>query len=195
MLKESYVLKENIQQQDELKDEEALIRNSQADPEAFRPLYEKYFKRIFLFVHHRVGDKSLTADITSQVFLKALLNINKFSFRGLPFSAWLFRIALNECNDFFRKNKRYRLVTMEEEMVEHLYEELTSETRLEDLRQQLPSILQKLSVSELQIIELRFFEQRPFKEVGEILGISETYAKVRVYRILEKMKKLFLKRR
>ena len=195
MLKESFVHKENIQQKDELKDEEAFILKSQADPEAFRPLYEKYFKRIFLFVHHRVGDKSLTADITSQVFLKALLNINKFSFRGLPFSAWLFRIALNECNDFFRKNSRYRHVTMEEEMVEHLYEELTSETRLEDLRQQLPSILQKLSVDELQIIELRFFEQRPFKEVGDILGISETYAKVRVYRILEKMKKLFLKSR
>ena len=195
MLKESYVLRENIQHKDELKEDEGLILKSQADPEAFRPLYEKYFKRIFLFVHHRVGDKALTADITSQVFLKALLNINKFSFRGLPFSAWLFRIALNECNDFFRKNKRYRLVTMEDEMVEHLYEELTSETRLEDLRQRLPTILQKLSVSELQIIELRFFEQRPFKEVGQILGISETYAKVRVYRILEKMKKLFLKSR
>lgn len=195
MLKESFVLKENIRHKDELKDEESLILKSQADSEAFRPLYEKYFKRIFLFVHHRVGDKSLTADITSQVFLKALLNINKFSFRGLPFSSWLFRIALNECNDFFRKNKRYRLVTMEEGMVDHLYEELTAETRLEDLRQQLPSILQKLSVHELQIIELRFFEQRPFKEVGDILGISETYAKVRVYRILEKMKKLFLKSR
>jgi RNA polymerase sigma-70 factor (ECF subfamily) len=195
MLKESFVLKEDIEHKQELRDEEILIRKSQADPEAFRPLYEKYFKRIFLFVHHRVGDRALTADITSQVFLKALLNINKFSFRGLPFSAWLFRIALNECNDFFRKNKRYRLVTMEEEMVDHLYEELTSETRLEDLRQQLPLILQKLSVNELQIIELRFFEQRPFKEVGDILGISETYAKVRVYRILEKMKKLFLKPR
>lgn len=195
MLKESFVLKENIQPKGELADEEALIRKSQADPEAFRPLYEKYFKRIFLFVHHRVGDKAITADITSQAFLKALLNINKYSFRGLPFSAWLFRIALNECNDFFRKNKRYRLVTMEEEMVDHLYIELTSETRLEDLREQLPSILQKLSIKELQIIELRFFEQRPFKEVGDILGISETYAKVRVYRILEKMKKLFLKPR
>ena len=195
MLKESFALKGNIEHKLELGEEEVLIRKSQADPEAFRALYEKYFKRIFLFVHHRVGDKALTADITSQAFLKALVNIHKFSFRGLPFSAWLFRIALNECNDFFRKNKRYRLVTMEEEMVEHLYEELTSETRLEDLRQQLPSILQKLSVKELQIIELRFFEQRPFKEVGDILGISETYAKVRVYRILEKMKKLFLKPR
>ena len=195
MLKELFVTKENIQQKNDLAEDETLIVKSQADSEAFRPLYEKYFKRIFLFVHHRVGDKALTADITSQVFLKALLNINKFSFRGLPFSAWLFRIALNECNDFFRKNKRYRLVTMEEGMVDHLYEELTSDTRLEDLRQQLPSILQKLSENELQIIELRFFEQRPFKEVGDILGISETYAKVRVYRTLEKMKKLFLKPR
>ena len=187
------MIKENIQRKDQTQDEESVILKSQADPEAFRPLYEKYFKRIFLFVHHRVGEKAITADITSQVFLKALLNIKKFSFRGLPFSAWLFRIALNECNDFFRKNKRYRLVTMEEGMVDYLYEELTTEARLDDLRQRLPMILQRLSINELQIIELRFFEQRPFKEVADILGITETYAKVKVYRILEKMKKLFLK--
>ncbi|MBA4055185.1 MAG: RNA polymerase [Marivirga sp.] len=189
-----FVLKENIQRKDEAQDEESLILKSQADPEAFKPLYEKYFKRIFLFIHHRIGEKALSADITSQVFLKALLNLNKFSFRGLPFSAWLFRIALNECNDFFRKSKRHRLVTMEEGMVDHLYEELTAETRLEDLRQRLPFILEKLDADELQIIELRFFEQRPFKEVADILGITETYAKVKVYRILDKMKKLFLKK-
>ena len=194
-VKKIIVLKENVQNKDQIEDEESIILKSQADPEAFRPLYEKYFKRIFLFVHHRVGEKALTADITSQVFLKSLVNINKFSFRGLPFSAWLFRIALNECNDFFRKNKRHRLVTMEEGMVDHLYDELTAETRLEDLRQRLPEILQRLSVNELQIIELRFFEQRPFKEVADILGITETYAKVKVYRILDKMKKLFLKQR
>lgn len=188
------MLREDIQRKEEAQDEKSLILKSQADPEAFRPLYEKYFKRIFLFVHHRIGEKSLTADITSQVFLKALLNLHKYSFRGLPFSAWLFRIALNECNDFFRKNKRHRLVTMEEEMVDHLYEELTAETKLEDLRQRLPSILEKLEVEELQLIELRFFEQRPFKEVADITGITETYAKVKVYRILDKMKKLFLKK-
>lgn len=187
------MLQKDIQHLDDTKEEESVILKSQADPEAFRPLYEKYFKRIFLFVHHRIGEKALSADITSQVFLKALLNINKFTLRGLPFSAWLFRIAINECHDFFRKHKRYRLVTMEEEMVDHLFEELTSETRLDDLRQKLPSILQKLSENELQIIELRFFEQRPFKEVADILGITETYAKVRVYRTLDKMKKLFLK--
>ena len=187
------VIREKSDRQEQPQDEENIILTSQSDPEAFRPLYEKYFKRIYLFLLHRVEDRSLAADLTSQVFLKALLHLKRFKFRGLPFSSWLFRIALNECNDYFRKTSRYRTVTIEEKAVEHLYEELTNTTREEDLRQQLPGILQKLSVEELQIIELRFFEQRPFKEVADIIGITETYAKVKVYRILQKMKKLFLK--
>jgi len=187
------VIREQRQQHEQVENEEALIRNSQADPEAFRLLYEKYFKRIFLFVYHRIGDKGLTADITSQVFLKALTNLGKFQFRGLPFSAWLFRIALNECHDFFRKTKRERFVALGDDAAENLHTELTAETALDDLLVKLPKILERLSESDLQLIELRFFEQRPFQEVADILGISETYAKVKTYRILEKMRKLFLK--
>ncbi len=186
------VIKEKGEPQRQSKAEEDLILESQSDPEAFKPIYEKYFKRIFLFVLHRVEDKQLAADLTSQVFLKALLNLKRFKFRGLPFSAWLFRIALNECNDFFRKSKRYRIVTIEDNMIESLYDEMTTNTGEDDLRKRLPAILSKLSVEELQLIELRFFEQRPFKEVADIIGITETYAKVKVYRILQKMKKFFL---
>lgn len=188
-----FVITEQLSQQDRTDNEEALILKSQTDAEAFRPLYEKYFKRIFLFVHHRVGDKTLASDITSQVFLKALLNLRKFQFRGLPFSAWLFRIALNECHDFFRKNKRHRTVAIEDDVVEKLHEELTSDSGLEDLQARLPQILERLTEDELQVIELRFFEQRAFREVADILGITETYAKVKTYRILDKMRKLFLK--
>jgi RNA polymerase sigma-70 factor, ECF subfamily len=187
------VIQEKKPPQTQSNDDEDIILRSQTDPEAFKPLYEKYFKRIFLFVLHRVEDRSLAADVTSQVFLKALLHIKRFKFRGLPFSSWLFRIALNECHDYFRKSSRYRIVTIEDASVENLYGELTNTTREEDLRQQLPAILQNLTEEELQLIELRFFEQRPFKEVAEIIGITETYAKVKVYRILQKMKKLFLK--
>ena len=191
--KKKLVIQEKKSPQTQPQDEEHIILRSQTDPEAFRPLYDQYFRRIFLFVLHRVEDKSLAADITSQAFLKALLHIKRFKFRGLPFSSWLFRIALNECNDYFRKTRRYRIVTIEDKAIEHLYEELTNTTREEDLRQRLPAILQKLTGEELQLIELRFFEQRPFKEVADIVGITETYAKVKVYRILQKMKKLFLK--
>lgn len=173
-------------------DDEKLIRQSQIDPEAFKPLYEKYFRRIFLFVHHRVGDKDTTADITSQVFLKALLSLRKFQFKGLPFSAWLFRIAINECHDFFRRNKRHRMVALESGDVQNLHEEMMAGTDVEELFEKLPTILERLTEEELLIIELRFFEKHQFRDIGEMLGISETYAKVRTYRILEKMKVYFM---
>ena len=174
--------------------EEALIKKSQLDPKAFKPLYEKYFKRIFLFVLHRVGDRALASDLTSQVFLKALLNLRKFQFRGLPFSSWLFRIAINECHDYFRKSSRHRMVALDHSGVETLYEELVADAGLQDLHDRLPSLLEELNEKELVLIELRYFEQKPFKEVSEILGITENHAKVKMYRILEKLKKKFLSR-
>ncbi len=173
-------------------EEEHILRQSQADPEAFRPVYEKYYKKLFLFILHRTGERETTADLTQQVFMKALTSLRKFEFRGLPFSAWLYRIAINECNDYFRKTKRARLVVLEETSEELFYEELTAGNSSEELHTKLPAILQQLAPDHLQIIELRFFEGRSFKEVSEILGITENHAKVKTYRILKKMKKLFL---
>lgn len=174
--------------------EEAIILRSKDDPAAFRPLYEKYYRSIFLFILHRTGDKDLAADLASQVFLKALMKIAGFTFRGLPFSAWLYRIAINECNDFFRRSKRSRTVVLEDEIADLLYEEMFAPDTLEELKGRLPGILKQLKYEELQVVELRFMEGRPFKEVADILGISENYAKVKTYRILEKMKKLFTRR-
>ena len=72
-----------------------------------------------------------------------------------------------------------------------LYEEMFGADRLEELKTKLPYILEKLSADEIQLIQLRFLEERPFKEVAEILQVTENYAKVKTYRVLEKMKKLF----
>jgi RNA polymerase sigma-70 factor, ECF subfamily len=177
------------------KDEEDWIRKATKDPNAFQPLYEANFRKVFLFVLHRVGDKEVAGDLTQQVFLNALNHLGRYQFRGLPFSAWLFRIAINQCNDFFRKTKRARMVVLEEASVENLYTELTADQSMDEWEKQLPAILEKLNPDDLHIIELRFFEERPFKEIAEILGITETYAKVRTYRILDKMKKLFLNKR
>lgn len=172
--------------------EEELILQAKADTQAFKPLYEKYFKCVFLFLLHRTNDKELSADITSQVFLKALVGLERYEPRGLPFSSWLYRIAINECNSFFRKNKVIRTVVLEERHADRLYEEMFGETAAEELRRNLPKILRKLEPAQLQLVELRFLEGRPFKEVAEILNISETYAKVKTYRVLDRMKLLFL---
>jgi RNA polymerase sigma-70 factor, ECF subfamily len=180
---------------DSFADEAIWIRESVTDHQSFRLIYERYFKKIYLFNYHRVGDKDVAGDLTQQVFLNALTNISKYQFRGLPVSAWLYRIAINQCNDFFQKTKRQRMVVLEEGVIENLYEELTVDQTLDEWQTQLPHILEMLSTEELQIIELRFFEGRGFKEIGEILEITETNAKVKTYRILERMKKLFLKKR
>lgn len=172
--------------------DEDLILRAKTDTRAFRPLYEKYYKPIFLFVLHRTGEKNLSADLTSQVFLKAMVGLEKYAFRGLPFSSWLYRIAINECNSYFRKHKHVRTVVLEDHHADCVYEEMFGENTADDLKRNLPFILQKLKPAELQLIELRFLEGRAFKEVAEILDISETHAKVKTYRTLGKMKKLFV---
>lgn len=173
-------------------EEQQVIQDAKSDPEAFRILYERYFTAIFRFVLNRVGERETTADITSQVFLNAMQNLHQFKFKGFPFSSWLYRIAANECNNYFRKTSRSRVVVLEEAHAQVLYEEMFGNEALADLKAKLPLILEKLSLEEIQFIELRFFEDRPFKEVAEIIGVSENNAKVRTYRVLDKMRKLFV---
>jgi RNA polymerase sigma-70 factor (ECF subfamily) len=176
-----------------LAEEVEIIEAAKSDLAQFRPLYEKHFKRIFLFVYHRVEDRALASDITSQIFLKAMQRIHQFNFHGLPISSWLYRIAINECTDYFRRSKRSRVVYVEDVSFHNLFEEMFPEDPQSQLEKGLQTVLQQLKPGELQIIELRYFEDMPFKMVAEVLNISEINAKVRTYRTLGKMKRLFLK--
>ena len=170
--------------------EEALISAAQNNPKAFKKLYEKYYAVIFGFILKRTNDKDTTADITQQVFLNALTNIQKYTHKGLPFSAYLYRIAINECNGFFRKIKNTRFIVVDEECTNSLIDELVIDDNRDAKLNKLTKVIEKLEGKEIQLLELRFFENRPFKEVGYILSISENLAKVKTYRLLSKMKKM-----
>jgi RNA polymerase sigma-70 factor (ECF subfamily) len=172
-----------------IESERQILMLAVKDRTAFKPIYEKYFKTIFLFVHKRVGDKEVSGDITQQVFLKALVQLDKFQFRGVPFSAWLYRIALNECNDYFRKTRKHRQVVVDDAQVEGLFEEMQTEDSPIDLLGRLQEILQTLSPPELELVELRYFESMAFRDIAGIYGITENHAKVKLYRVLEKLKK------
>lgn len=164
------------------------VQAAQRDPARFRPLYNRYYEPIFRFIFRRTNQEELTADICSQVFLKALQRINSYSYKGVPFSAWLYRIASNEVAQHYRATQKNRVVSMEESSFTDMIDELEQQDT-EGLRQQLLATLDTLKEGDLQLIELRFFEQRSFREVAEITGITENNAKVRTYRILERMKK------
>ena len=163
------------------------IEAAKKDPAAFEPLYTKYHEQIFRYVYQRMDDKDLAFDVTSQVFLKALQNLKRFEHRGVPFSSWLYRIALSETNKQFSKTKAQRTVNLRDDHVTDLMDELEEQPD-EALRQNMISQLADLPEDELALVEMRFFEQRPFREIGEIMGIKETNAKVKLYRTLKKLK-------
>lgn len=165
------------------------VEAAKDNPAQFDVLYEKYYKSIFVFIYRRTGNEDLSADITSQVFLKALINIKKYVFKGVPFSAWLFRIAFNEINMYFRKNNAHRVVSLEQKSISQIVMEVQEEDNTLG-QQRMMAALKKLDGDDIQLIELRFFEKRSFAEIGVIIGITENNAKVKVYRILDKLKKV-----
>ncbi|ELR73648.1 RNA polymerase, sigma-E factor [Fulvivirga imtechensis AK7] len=176
--------------EEEIADEQRIIEASKKEPQVFGRLYDRYYEGIFHFVYRRTDDEELTADLCSQTFLKALQNLKKYEFRGLPFSAWLFRIASNEVNKFYNKKKKNRVFSIEEERVLELFETDEKEFSQEQV-QLLIKTLKELPTETIEVLELRFFEDRSFKEIAFILNIGESGAKMRLYRAVEKLKEHF----
>ncbi|MEM6966497.1 MAG: sigma-70 family RNA polymerase sigma factor [Bacteroidota bacterium] len=166
------------------------VQAAQQNPAHFRPLYDRYFEPIFRFVFKRCADENLAGDICSQVFLKAMQKLGSYQYKGVPFSAWLYRIASNEVAQHFRNTQKNRVVSVEDHSISDLIDEIADDGDFEKARQQLLQTLNQLKPKDLTLIELRFFEGRPFKEIADILEITESNAKVKTYRILEKMKKI-----
>jgi RNA polymerase sigma-70 factor (ECF subfamily) len=165
-----------------------LIEAAKLDINRFGPLYDKYYKQIFNYLNQRLDDKETAFDVTSQVFLKAMTNLSKYQFKGVPFSSWLYRIAYSELMQLFREKKAQRTVNADVSDLKHLCEEI-KENYYDDFLPVLSKVLAELDELELQLVEMRFFEKRPFKEVAEVLELSETNAKVKLHRLLEKIKK------
>jgi RNA polymerase sigma-70 factor, ECF subfamily len=164
-----------------------LIKAAQKDPQCFEPLYTAYYKRIVAYVYHRVENKEHAFEISSNVFYKALDHLSTYQNKGLPFSAWLFRIASNELNQFFRKNKSSRIVSIDSEGIEELKSDM-EELRTDEQDASLYTALESLETEEMELIDMRFFEKRSFKEISDITETGESACKMRVYRILEKLK-------
>lgn len=169
----------------------AQIKKAQKNPDDFAPIYNKYYTEIFIYISRRVDDHELVADLTSRTFTKCLINLHKFKHMGVPFSAWLYKIAINEIRLFFRSQKNYpRTVCIDEYDIQDIVQETVEISNIELAEKLLPKLLSSLNETELQCIELRFFEKKSFKDIGFALGLTEVNAKVKTYRILKKLKEL-----
>ncbi len=176
----------------QIRAEYELVRAAQQQPRHFDVLYRRYFEAIYGFVFKRTRDEELSGDLTSQIFLKALTNLKRYRFQGVPFKAWLFTLAANEVNQYFRSSQKQRSISLDSVNLREMTEEAELDVTDQNI-QRMVEVLNQLSLEEVQLIEFRFFEKIPFKEVAAIYGITETNAKVRVHRLLKKMKALMQK--
>jgi RNA polymerase sigma-70 factor (ECF subfamily) len=169
--------------------EAEIIALAKSDVRHFGQLYENYFDTIFRFIYKRLGgNEAETGDLCQQTFLKAMANIHRYEDRGLSFSSWLYRIAQNEVNMFFRKQQGNYSVEIEERTFAGMLEEAGIENYMSQETQEiLIRLLNEMEQEQLDLIELRFFQELSFKEIAAIYTITEANAKMRVYRILEKL--------
>lgn len=149
---------------------ELIQRAVSGDPDAFATLYDTYIEQIYRFIFFRVGDEPTAEDLTSQVFIKAWDNLSSYQVRGLPFSAWLFRIARNSVIDYYRTFKETTSLEFEAvakpDPAGDVDERIERQLQAEEVR----LALQKLTEDQRQVLTLRFIEGFSTEEVAQVLG-------------------------
>ncbi len=166
-------------------DETALIDAARGDSEAFGVLYERYVGRIYNYIYYRTGNPYDAEDLTARVFFRAMRHIYNYSDRGLPFSAWLYRIAHNLVANWHRDNSRKKEIPLEDSLiVEHHSFHPEQELLISEEQERLMKIIRGLPADRQQLIILKFVEHLSNAEIGLIMGKTEGAVKSLYHRTL-----------
>ena len=169
----------------EISDDLALERAIQGDREAFGVLYEQYVERIYNYIYYRTGNVHDAEDLTERVFLRALRHIGNYRNRGLPISAWLYRIAHNLVANWHRDNSRRKEVPLEDRalMVSHS-EHPEAELLVSEQNERLLEVIRCLPPERQQLLILKFVDHLSNAEIGRIMGRTEGAVKSLYHRTL-----------
>lgn len=174
-------------------DNEVIIKASNGDPEAFGELYERYIGRIYSYIYYRTGNYRDAEDLTARVFMRAMRHISNYQDRGLPFSAWLYRIAHNLVANWHRDNSRKKEIPLEDTFNIHYRGDIPEGAFLKNEEAiHLYRLIQKLSPERQQLIILKFVEHLPNAEIGLIMGRTEGAIKSLYHRTLIALRKEYL---
>ena len=181
----------------DLKKQQCLIEQTKADPDAFGIIFDTHYHMILRYTTRRTGDVSVAQDITSEVFFKALKNIQKFTWQGVPISAWLYRIATNELRMYYRTTK---YTTSLDELRENSdFEPIEERDFVKELEQAqfeidrqnefilAQKLIDQLRIPYQEVIALRFGEKKKISEIAEILGKREGTVKSLLSRAMKKL--------
>jgi RNA polymerase sigma-70 factor (ECF subfamily) len=166
-------------------DERLLIEAAQKDPARFAELYEINFERVYAYIVRRVGNRAETEDLTADVFHQALANLKRFEWRGIPFAAWLFRIAANLISERWQRSGRE--IADETGQIESAQ---VGPVEIEEVerRATLFRLVDTLPAEQRRVVVLRFVEQKSIKEVARAISKSEGAVKQLQFRALSSLR-------
>ena len=167
------------------------------DPVEFTTLFQTYHRAIFGYILRRTGNVEDSADLAADTFHKAWVHLRRFVWRGVPIKVWLYRIATNEVNQYFRHRKKNRRLfgSLAPEAAaafrQHLEEDKEAlEAEMQHHAQFLKALeaLKTLPLKYQEVLALRYFEGKPNKEIAAILSLREGTVKSILSRGLEKLR-------
>lgn len=166
-------------------DESALIELAKKDQEAFGQLYERYSQRIYQYIYYRTSSEDDAEDLTAKTFMRAWQHIANYDDRGVPFSAWLYRIAHNLVANWHRDNSRRRIISLSDLSLWQVNEDGPEASALlaED-RTALLRVVRRLPADRQELLALKFVEHLSNSEIGEVMGRSEGAIKSLYHRTL-----------
>jgi RNA polymerase sigma-70 factor (ECF subfamily) len=170
-------------------DDLALARRSAGDREAFGILYERHVRRIYSYIYYRTGNHHDAEDLTARVFQRAFGHISGFTDRGVPFSAWLYRIAHNLVANWHRDRSRRPTVSLDDRAASSVAGEHPEVQALaSEEKSLLLQAVRRLPADRQQLLILKFVERLSNSEVGEIMGRTEGAVKSLYHRTLTSLR-------
>ena len=166
-------------------EERLLVEAAKQDRSRFADLYELHFERVYAFIGRRVRNRAEAQDLTSEVFRRALEGLDRFEWRGVPFSAWLYRIATNAISNHRQKAAK--------EIGDPDLEEraagpgIASIDKIEN-RAALYRLVLDLPPDQRRVIELRFADEKGIREIAQELGRTEGAVKQLQFRAIQSLR-------
>ena len=162
-----------------------LIAKAKKDPEAFGALYERYVARIYRYIYYRTGNQEDAQDLTSRTFYRALRKMPQYVDRGVPFTAWLYRIAHNVVANWLRDQSRKPVVALDSVVVMSAKaEDPDFLAEVGEERERILAAVSKLQEDRQELLTLKFLGELSNAEIGTVMGRSEGAVKSLYHRTL-----------
>jgi RNA polymerase sigma-70 factor (ECF subfamily) len=177
-----------------LDEDRVLVSAARHDTEAAGRLYDKYYSEILGYIYHCTFDGTIAEDLTSNVFLAVFRHLGRYKWRQIPFRAWLYRIATNEVRMYWRRQKRFRTISLQPDDEYTAGQSAAGSLEAAEEYRLLHKALLELQVKYRTVIILRYFEDKAIVEICEITATKEGTVKSQLHRGLARLQDILVRR-